>query len=49
MKNKNLGMLLLAAFLIIFGIEHIPALGLHFGVTTGILAIVAGVLIILGK
>jgi hypothetical protein len=49
MKKKNLGMLLLAAFLIIVGLEGIHTLGLNFGVTKALLAIAAGVMIIIGK
>jgi hypothetical protein len=48
--TKNIGLLLLAAFLILSGL--IPLLGLTFGglnTIVAVLAIAAGVLIVLGK
>ncbi len=47
MKNKNIGMLLLAAYLIIIGAQAFVHINL--GVVPAIIAIAAGVLIILGK
>jgi hypothetical protein len=50
MPNKNLGMLLLAVWLIISGLVNL--LTLHFaglGIVMGVLALAAGVLIIMGK
>jgi hypothetical protein len=50
MPNKNLGMLLLAIWLIVSGLINL--IGLHFaglGIVMGVLAIAAGVLIIMGK
>ncbi len=46
--TKNLGMLLLAIYLILVGIVAL----FHFGIpviVTGILALVAGILILIGK
>ena len=48
--TRNLGMLLLAAWLIMYGL--IPLLGLSFnglGMVMAILAIAAGVLIVVGR
>jgi hypothetical protein len=50
MPNKNLGMLLLAIWLILSGLINL--IGLSFGglaIVMGVLAIVAGILIIMGK
>jgi hypothetical protein len=50
MPIKNIGMLLLAIWLILSGLINL--IGLHFaglGVVMGVLAIAAGVLIIMGK
>ena len=49
---KNLGMTLLAAWLVLFGLLTAPALGINFthsGNVLAILAIVVGVLLFLGK
>jgi hypothetical protein len=49
MITKNIGMLLLAIYLILVGIVSlIPAIGIP-GIVMGILALVAGILILLGK
>jgi len=49
MITKNIGMLLLAIYLILVGIVSlIPAIGIP-GIVMGILALVAGVMILLGK
>jgi len=49
MITKNLGMLLLGIYLILVGIiSLIPGLAIP-GIITGILALVAGILILLGK
>lgn len=49
MITKNIGMLLLAIYLILVGIVSlIPALGIP-GIVMGILALVAGIMILLGK
>ena len=47
MITKNLGMLLLAVYLILVGI--IGILGVSFGIVTAIVALVAGILILMGK
>lgn len=50
MPNKNLGMLLLAIWLIVSGLINL--IGLHFAglpIIMGVLAIAAGILIIMGK
>jgi hypothetical protein len=47
--TKNLGMLLLAIYLILVGlVAFVPAIG-QLGIVVSILAIIAGVLILLGK
>ena len=49
---KNLGMLLLAIWLILFGLLTSPVLGLsfsHSGNVLGILAIVTGVLLVMQR
>jgi hypothetical protein len=49
MITKNIGMLLLAIYLILVGIiSLIPTLGIP-AIVTGILALVAGIMILLGK
>jgi hypothetical protein len=49
MITKNLGMLVLAIYLILVGIVAlIPAIAIP-GIVMGILALVAGILILLGK
>jgi hypothetical protein len=49
MITKNIGMLVLAIYLILVGIiSLIPGLAIP-GIVTGILALVAGILILLGK
>ena len=49
MITKNLGMLLLGIYLILVGIiSLIPALAIP-SIVTGIVALVAGILILLGK
>jgi hypothetical protein len=49
MITKNIGMLLLAIYLILVGIVSlIPAIAIP-GIVMGILALVAGILILLGK
>lgn len=45
--NRNLGMLLLAIYLIAVGIVTLTGLGI--GIITGVLALIAGILILLGK
>ena len=45
--TKNIGMLLLAIFLFIYGL--IAVLGFNLGVVAGIIAILAGVFILLGR
>ncbi len=50
MPNKNLGMLLLAIWLILSGLINL--IGLTFGglpIIMGVLAIAAGILILMGK
>ena len=49
---KNLGMLLLAVWLILFGLLSAPFLGVHFSHSAdllAVLAIVAGVLLLLQR
>jgi hypothetical protein len=49
MITKNIGMLLLAIYLILTGIiALVPALGIP-GIVTAIVALVAGVMILIGK
>lgn len=49
MITKNIGMLLLAIYLILVGIiALVPAIGIPF-IVTGILALVAGIFILIGK
>ena len=51
-STKNLGMLLLAIWLILFGLLTSPILGVtfsHSGDILGILAIVAGVLLVMQR
>jgi hypothetical protein len=45
--NKNIGMLLLAIFLILYGL--IAVLGFNLGFIAGIIAFIAGICIILGR
>ena len=45
--NKNIGMLLLAIYLILVGL--IAVLGFNFGFILGIIALLAGIFIILGR
>jgi hypothetical protein len=45
--TKNIGMLLLAIFLILYGL--IAVLGFNLGVVAGIIAILAGIFIIIGR
>ena len=47
MITKNIGMLLLAIYLILVGIVSLTGLGL--GLVTAIVALVAGIFILLGK
>jgi hypothetical protein len=46
--NKNLGMLMLAIFLIVYGIATTLALAIPV-VILGILALIAGILILIGR
>jgi hypothetical protein len=46
--NKNIGMLLLAIYLLLIGIMHIAGVVIP-GILLGILALAAGVMILLGK
>jgi hypothetical protein len=48
MINKNIGMLLLAVFLIVYGIMTSFAIQLPL-VIPGLLALIAGILILIGK
>lgn len=49
MITKNIGMLLLAIFLILYGITAlIPAVAIP-AIVMGILALIAGILILIGK
>ena len=48
MNTKNIGMLLLAIYLILVGLMSIVALGIP-PIVTGILALIAGIMILLGK
>ena len=45
--TKNIGMLLLAIYLILVGL--IGVFGFHFGFITGIIALLAGIFILLGR
>ena len=45
--NKNIGMLLLTVYLILVGL--IGVFGFHFGVIPGVIALLAGIFIILGR
>ena len=45
--NKNVGMLLLAVYLILVG--FIGVFGFYFGLIPGIIALLAGIFIILGR
>ena len=45
--NKNIGMLLLAIFLILYGL--IAVFGFGVGVVAGVVAILAGIFILLGR
>ena len=45
--NKNIGMLLLAIYLILVGL--IAVLGFNFGFIPGIIALLGGIFIILGR
>jgi hypothetical protein len=47
MITKNIGMLLLAIYLIAVGIVTLTGLGI--GILTGILALVAGIFILIGR
>lgn len=46
--TKNIGMLVLAIFLILYGISALFALAIP-GVLLGVLALAAGILILIGK
>jgi len=46
--TRNIGMLLLAAFLILYGVTTIPLFAIP-GVVLGILAVAAGIFIIIGR
>jgi hypothetical protein len=46
--TKNIGMLLLAIYLIVIGLSTIFALAIS-GVITGVLALVAGIFILIGR
>jgi hypothetical protein len=46
--TKNIGMLLLAIYLIVIGLSTISALAIS-GVTTGVMALAAGIFILLGR
>lgn len=49
MITKNLGMLVLAIYLILVGIiSLVPTIGIP-GIVMGILALIAGILILIGK
>ena len=49
MITKNIGMLLLAIYLILVGIVSlVPAIGIP-GIVMGIVALVAGIMILIGK
>lgn len=49
MRNKNIGFILLAIYLILIGITAIiPALGIP-PIVDGILALIAGIFILLGR
>jgi len=47
MITKNIGMLLLAIYLIVVGIVTLTGLGI--GIITGVLALVAGIFILIGR
>jgi len=47
MVTKNIGMLLLAIYLIAVGILTLTGLGI--GIITGVLALLAGIFILIGK
>jgi hypothetical protein len=47
MMTKNIGMLLLAIYLIAVGILTLTGLGI--GIITGVLALVAGIFILIGR
>jgi hypothetical protein len=47
MITKNIGMLLLAIYLIVIGILTLTGLGI--GIVTGVLALVAGIFILIGR
>jgi hypothetical protein len=47
MITKNIGMLLLAIYLIAIGIVTLTGLGI--GILTGVLALVAGIFILIGR
>ena len=46
--TKNIGMLLLAIYLILVGITTLFPVGIG-GIVTGVLALLAGILILVGK
>ena len=46
--TKNIGMLLLAIYLIVIGLSTIAALAIS-GVITGVLALAAGIFILIGR
>lgn len=46
--NKNIGMLLLAIYLILIGLMSIAAIGIP-PIVTGILALIAGIMILIGR
>ena len=47
MITKNIGMLLLAIYLFVLGIFTLTGIGI--GILTGILALLAGIFILIGK
>ena len=47
MITKNIGMLLLAIYLIVLGIFTLTGIGI--GIITGVLALLAGIFILIGK
>ena len=46
--TSNIGMLLLAIYLILVGLSHVVALGIP-AIVLGILALVSGIFILIGK
>ena len=47
MITKNIGMLLLAIYLIVVGVVTLTGLGI--GIITGVLALLAGIFILIGR